>query len=201
MKLTKKQSEILQFITKCLQHQGYPPTIREIADKFSFESTGTVRDYLKALTDKGFIKRIPGVSRGLKLIKTELLPMNSVLIPIVGHISAGGPKLAFEDIEGNLAVDKTIITEAGTFALRVEGNSMIGKGIFKGDYVVIKPQSVAQNGDVVVALIDDDEATVKEFRRKNGTMQLVPANPTYEPIDVDEQVKIIGKVVGLIRKL
>jgi repressor LexA len=200
MKLTKKQSEILQYITKCLQEQGYPPTIREIAERFSLESTGTVRDHLKALTDKGFIKRIPGVSRGLKLIKTELLPSNSVFIPIVGHISAGGPKLAFEDIRGNLAVDKTIITAEGTFALRVEGDSMMGKGIFKGDYVVIKPQPIAQNGDVVVALIDDEEATVKEFRRKNGVMQLVPANPIYQPIDVDERVKIIGRVVGLIRK-
>ena len=200
MKLTKKQSEILQHITKCLQNQGYPPTIREIAEKFSFESTGTVRDHLKALTDKGFIKRIPGVSRGLKLIKSELLPSNLVSIPIVGHISAGGPKLAFEDIEGNLAVDKTIITAEGTFALRVEGDSMMGKGIFKGDYVVIKPQSAAQSGEIVVALIDDEEATVKEFRRKNGLIQLVPANPIYEPIDVDERVKIIGRVVGLIRK-
>jgi len=199
MKLTQKQSKILQYITKCLQGQGYPPTIREIADKFSFDSTGTVRDHLKALTNKGFIKRIPGVSRGLKLIKTGLMP-NLALIPIVGHISAGGPKLAYEDIEGNLAIDKTIITDEGTFALRVEGDSMMGKGIFKGDYVVIKPQSMAQNGDVVVALIDEEEATIKEFRKKNGTTQLVPANPIYQPIDVDERVKIIGKVAGLIRK-
>ena len=200
MKLTKKQSEILQYLTKCLQGQGYPPTIREIAERFSFESTGTVRDHLKALSDKGFIKRIPGVSRGLKLIKTELLPSNLVSIPIVGHISAGGPKLAYEDIQGNLAVDKTIITAEGTFALRVDGDSMMGKGIFKGDYVVVKSQAAAQNGDVVVALIDDDDATVKEFCRKNGSIQLVPANPIYQPIDVDERVKIIGKVVGLIRK-
>lgn len=199
MKLTEKQSKILQYITKCLQEQGYPPTIREIAEKFSFDSTGTVRDHLKALTDKGVIKRIPGVSRGLKLIKRELLPSNLVFIPIVGHISAGGPKLAFEDIQGNLAIDKTIITAEGTFALRVEGDSMMGKGILKGDYVVVKPQPMAQNGDIVVALIED-EATVKEFRRKNGSIKLLPANPIYQPIDVDERVKIIGRVVGLIRK-
>ena len=200
MNLTKKQNEILQYIKKCLQEQGYPPTIREIAERFSFQSTGTVRDHLKALTAKGFIERIPGASRGLRLIKREFLPSNLVSIPIVGHISAGGPKLAFEDIQGNLAVDRTIITAKGTFALRVEGDSMMGKGIFKGDYVVVKPQPAAQNGDVVVALIDDEEATVKEFRRKNGLIQLLPANPIYEPIEVDERVKIIGRVVGLIRK-
>ncbi|MCK9265550.1 transcriptional repressor LexA [bacterium] len=197
MSLTEKQQKILDYIKKQIQENGYPPTIREIGEKFSLSSTGSVRDHLKVLSDKKYIERLPGISRGIRL-QDKPLQSSSTSIPVVGRITAGKPELAIEDIEGTICIDKKLVDKGTTFALKVKGDSMIDAGIQEGDYVIVKPQNVCEQGEIIIALIEG-EATVKRFKRKGNNLFLQPANPSYEPIKIDERVKIIGKVVGLIR--
>jgi len=194
MGLTERQKEILDYIEKKVREDGAPPTIREIGKKFSFSSTGSVRDHLKALVDKKYIECMPGVSRGIRLLKRSLYPS----VPVAGRILAGGPDLALENIDGEIQVDEKLAGDGRSFALKVKGDSMVDAGIREGDYVVVKPQSTCEQGEIVIAMIGD-EATVKRFGRRGKSILLEPANPDYKPIAVDERVKIIGKVVGLIR--
>ncbi len=196
MELTGRQKEILEFIYTHIREEGYPPTVREIGEKFSLTSTGSVRDHLNALIRKGYIEKTPALSRGIRLAKETITDLYS--IPIVGKIVAGEPELAIENIEGRLIVDKKLAKSRKTFALRVKGDSMIEEGIMEGDYVVVRPQPAAEQGEIVVALIGD-EATVKKFKRKGKSIKLLPANPSYSPIEVTEDVTIVGKVIGIIR--
>lgn len=191
--LTEKQRNVLEFIFNRIRSDNMPPTIREIAAEFGFSSTGTVRDYLKALMDKGYIKIGEGKARAIELVK------EAFRIPIIGAVAAGSPTLAVEDIEGYVALNDLFFSDADIFALRVKGDSMIEDGILPGDLVMVRRQQAAEIGDVVVALLGD-EATVKRLAKKGNNFYLQPANSLYEPIPVNEDVRIIGKVITSIRK-
>jgi repressor LexA len=189
--LTEKQAKVLEFIKRKISLDKQPPTIREIAAHFKFSSTGTVRDYLESLQKKGFIKIHRLKARAIEL-KKELLQ-----IPILGTVPAGKPALAQEYIEGYIDLHALMGYDNSTFALRVKGNSMEQKGIMEGDVVIVHKQQV-EEGDIVVALIQD-EATVKVFKKHKDSYWLEPANTQYQPILCTEETKIIGKVIGVWR--
>lgn len=193
--LTTKQKEVLKFIYRSIRQSHLPPTVREIAGHFGFSSTGTVRDYLKALAHKGYIRIAANKSRAIELVRETLFS-----VPILGRVAAGMPTLAVEEIEGYLDLDSLVFSDDSVFALRVRGDSMIGAGIFPNDLVMVRKQSMAQTGETVVALIGE-EATVKYLRKNGAQYFLEPANPRYEPIPVNEDVTIIGKVISVVRRL
>ncbi len=193
--LTRKQKDVLKFIYKSVKNTHISPTIREIASHFGFSSTGTVRDYLKALSQKGFIQISEHKSRGIKLIRDSLYSF-----PILGKVQAGLPTLAVEEIEGYLNLDSLLFSDESTFALRVKGDSMIEAGIFDNDLVLVRRQTVAQTGETVVALIHN-EATVKFLRKKDNRYYLEPANSQYQSVLVDEDIRINGKVISEVRRL
>ena len=194
-KLTEKQRDVLKFIYHSIRDSHLPPTIREIAQHFGFSSTGTVRDYLHALAQKGYIRLTANKSRAIELIKEAIFN-----VPILGRVQAGLPTMAVEEIEGYLNLDSLVFSDDETFALRVRGDSMIGAGIMPDDLVLIRRQNIAQTGETVVALVGNEEATVKHLVKRGNMYYLEPANPAYEPIPVNEDVQIIGKVISVIRK-
>jgi len=192
--LTDKQKQVLKFIYQSIRSSNLPPTIREIAAHFGFSSTGTVRDYLKALAKKGYIKVSANKSRAIELIRESLFS-----IPILGGVQAGLPSLAVEEIEGYLDLDSLVFSDDSTFALRVKGDSMIDAGIMPDDLVLVRRQQIAQTGETVVALIGDD-ATVKNLQKRGRQFFLEPANERYDPIPVNEDVSILGKVISVVRR-
>ena len=194
--LTEKQRQILEFIVERVSEQGLPPTLREIAERFELQSVRSVQTHLDALAKKGFIRRLAGKSRGIEVVRERVRRPG---IPIVGHISAGRPIPALEDIQGTLDLDVLFGKDERPFALRVQGDSMIGAGIFAGDLVIVQPRQTAEPGDIVVAL-KDDEATVKFFAVVDGKPTLVPANPAYAPTPLGEG-QIVGRVVGVLRQV
>ncbi len=207
--LTPRQREILDFIREMIENKGFPPTIREIGEKFEITSTNGVRAILSALSRKGYIRRRPLVSRGIELAqKAKNLfdfsrTSDHVAVPLLGRIAAGLPTLAVENIEGSIAVDRSFLPGGDVFSLKVEGNSMKDSGIFDGDYVLARAQSVAEKGDIVVAVIGE-EATVKRYVPQKNRVKLEPANPAFKPIVVDrksEEFRIAGKVIGLLRRM
>jgi repressor LexA len=193
--LTPKQKNVLKFIYKTIKTTNLPPTIREIAAHFGFSSTGTVRDYLKALVAKGYIKLSANKSRAIELIKEALFS-----VPILGRVQAGLPSLAVEEIEGYLDLDSLVFSDESTFALRVKGDSMIESGIFPGDLVLVRKQQIAQTGETVVAMVGSEDATVKHLRKRGQNYFLDPANSNYQPIPVNEDVSIVGKVISVVRR-
>ncbi len=201
--LTKKQQKFLSFLTKYIREKGYPPTIREIVYHLKLASTNSVKKYLDILERKGYIRRIPNSPRAIELcVKT---PENHTrLIPVVGYVRAGAPLLAVEDITGHLAMDVSVARWDNTFFLKVEGDSMIDAHIRDGDFVLVKSQQTAENGDIVVAIIND-EATVKRFFRRRNNISLEPANPNMKPIIIKEsqahEMIIVGKVVTVLRQI
>ena len=206
--LTERQNEILKFIILNKEKFGYPPSIPEIQEKFSFKSPNVVQDHLGALERKGYISRRAHKARSIEVLGHTTSTNNdenrAIEVPIVGEISAGRPILAQKNIEGNILVDKSIVTNSdGIFALRVKGDSMINAGILNGDYVIASQQQDAEQGDIVVALIDD-EATVKRFYKEKNRIRLQPENDTMEAIIIKpnkNNVRIIGKIKGVIRKI
>jgi len=192
--LTKKQKQILKYVYECIKIRNLPPTLREIAEQFNFSSTGTVRDHLKALVQKGYIKISEGKSRAIELINKALFQ-----VPVLGHVRAGMPIYAVEDLIGYLDIDEVIFPEDGVFALRVKGDSMSGAGIMPDDFILIRKQEVAKVGEIVVALVGED-VTVKRLNKRNDLYFLDPANPNYQPIPVNEEVSIVGVVINVIRK-
>ncbi len=192
--LTSKQKAILKYIHSCTKSRSLPPTIREIAEKFSLSSTATVRDHLKALVKKGYLKIQENKSRGIELIREKLFK-----VPVLGRVRAGMPAFAVEDLEGFLDLDDVILPDENVFALRVKGDSMMEAGIIEGDFILVKKQEFAQHGDIIVALIGED-TTVKKLIKKSDRYYLEPANPKYQPIPVTADVSIIGKVIHVIRK-
>lgn len=190
--LTEKQRQILDFIVERVSEHGLPPTLREIAEKFGLQSVRSVQTHLDALAKKGFIRRLAGKSRGIEVVRERVRG-----IPIVGHISAGRPIPALEDIQGTLDLDVLFGKDERPFALRVQGDSMIEAGIFAGDFVIVQPRSYAEPGEIVVA-ITDNEATVKYFAVMEGKPMLVPANSRYTPTPLGEG-QIVGRVVGVLR--
>ncbi len=199
--LTDRQKRIYDFIAGAIRINGYAPSIPEIGKKFKITSTRGVFDHLKALENKGYIKRI-----GKRAIEIVGLNGRSALpeareIPILGSIRAGVPVLAEENIEGFLPVANEIAGGRESFALKVKGDSMIEDGIFDGDYVIIRRQETAENGDIVCALIEN-EATLKRFHRKGNEITLMPANKNYDAIVVSKgEFRVLGKATGVIRKL
>ncbi|OGW25221.1 MAG: repressor LexA [Nitrospirae bacterium GWC2_42_7] len=196
--LTLKQRSILEFITTCIQKLGYPPTVREIGEHFGF-LWAAARGHLKTLEKKGFIKIAPYRSRGIEVV--GLRSPEGVMIPVAGRIRAGKPILAAEDIDEHILIDKNLFPSSDTFSLKVTGDSMIDAGIFEGDYVIIRPQKTIESGEIGVVLIED-EATIKRIVIKSRKVILKPENKNMEPISYEpEDLKMIGKVIGVIRKI
>lgn len=210
--LTDRQQEILNFLQQFLEANGYPPTLREIGKNFNISSTFGVKRHLEALEKKGYLNVMSNASRGISITRDEIsqIESNKIFhidginkIPIVGRVAAGSPVLAEENIEGAIAIDSNFIKKSeNAFALKVKGDSMIDAGIFEGDLVIINPQTSANNGDIVVARIDD-EVTVKVYEIKNQQIKLIPKNKNYEPIVIKNinEFSIVGKVTGVIRWL
>ena len=189
--LNEKQQKVYDFLKERMQ-DGLPPTVREICAAADIKSTSTAHSYLRLLEEEGYISRQSGLNRAIRL------PGDSVMrIPLVGKVTAGLPILAVEEVESYVPVTNSSYKSDELFALRVRGTSMINAGILDRDIVVVKKTSVAENGEIVVALIGD-EATVKRFYKENGHFRLQPENDEFEPIIVDD-VSILGKVVSLIR--
>jgi repressor LexA len=191
----------LEFITNFVKEKNYPPSIREIADHFQITPKGAY-DHLKAIEKKGFIKTEKNRSRAIELVKTNTdVDFDMIKIPLVGRVAAGAPILAEENIEEYLTFPRSMIpanSERDIFALRVTGDSMIDAKINDGDIAIIKKTSTAENGDIVVALIDD-EATLKYFYKEKDHIRLEPANSKYKPI-ITKNAIIIGKLIGLYRR-
>lgn len=200
--ITPRQRQILQYILQHIEAKGYPPTVREIGEAVSLSSSSTVHAHLKALEDAGLIKRDAVLTRAIKLLPGMAgKPKSSrvVSLPVVGRVAAGKPSLAVEDFEETFPLPQDFLGGSDGFMLRVRGDSMIEDGIRDGDLVIVRRQEVAENGDTVVALLEN-EATVKRFYRENGKVRLQPANSAMSPMIVDS-VKLAGKVVGLLRKM
>jgi len=201
--LTDRQLEILEFVSRSIRENGYPPTIREVGKAFGIRSTNGVRYYLSMLERAGHLKRSGRISRGMGTVGMRRPQAG---IPILGRVAAGVPALAEESIEGHLEPEGLFGDPAGLFALRVRGDSMIGAHICDGDLVLVRRQDSAQPNDIVVALIDaeggEGEATVKRFLRDGPRVVLKPENPALAPIVIDtreQTVRIVGRVVGLVR--
>ena len=195
--ITDKQQEVLYFINKYLNQYGYPPTVREIANGFGFRSPRAAHDHLKALERKGYVRTVHGKPRALEIIKGK-----RGRIPLLGVIAAGQPCLAVEEAEEFVDLDPTFFAEGNLFILRVKGESMIGDHIQEGDMVVIRPQEQAHTGQVVAVMVND-EVTLKHFHQNNDQVILRSSNPTVSPIIVDSssEIKILGLMVGLVRRL
>jgi repressor LexA len=201
--LTRRQQQVLDYIRSEIHRRGYPPSVREIGEAVGLSSSSTVHSHLGALEAKGFIRRDPSKPRALEVLDfrdTEsAVDFGQVhAVPLVGHVAAGQPILAAENIEQTLPLPAEFAGEQ-TFILRVRGDSMIEAGILDGDFVVVRQQSTATNGDVVVAMIDD-EATVKTFYREADRIRLQPENSALEPI-YSREVQVLGKVVALFRRV
>lgn len=195
-----KQSEILTFIRKEIQDKGYPPSVREICNAVGLKSTSTVHGHLERLEKKGFIRRDPTKPRAIEILDDYQKRKEMVNIPVIGKVTAGQPILAVENVEDVFPIPFDFVqTNYQTFILKVQGESMIEAGIFDGDYLIVEQRSTAENGDIVVALIDDG-ATVKTFYKEDGYIRLQPQNSTMNPILVKD-VKILGKVIGLFRRV
>ena len=198
--LTERQQEILDFIKHAIHGQGFPPTLREIGKAFGIRSTKGVNDHLAALERKGKIRRHAELSRGIEVVGMVQAGAEIDQIPLIGRIAAGSPILATENVEDTFSVDKGL-AHGGTFMLAVQGNSMIDAHICDGDYILVRPQDDADDGEIVAVMVDD-EATVKRMYRNGGRVRLVPENSTMSPIEIDpgaNDVRILGKVVGVFR--
>ena len=199
--LTDRQRKIFEFIEQRITGHGTSPTIREIGEKFKISSTNGVRQHLSALIKKGYLKKQQFISRGIELARPLMDGIGRV--PLVGSVPAGNPIDAIENVEGEIAVDLSFLPRNESFTLRVTGQSMKNAGILDGDLVLVQKQSVAQKGDIVVAIIGG-EATVKRYIPLAKTIKLQPENDDFEPIIIDKrsgEFRIAGQVVGLLRRM
>lgn len=198
-KITPKQQEILEYIKETILKKGYPPAVREICEAVHLKSTSSVHSHLETLEEKGYIRRDPTKPRTIEIIDDcfNLTRRDVVNVPILGTVAAGQPLYAEENIENYYPIPSDLLPNAETFMLKVRGNSMINVGILEGDQIIVEHCPTAQNGEIVVALVDDS-ATVKRFFKENGHYRLQPENDTMDPIIV-EHVEILGKVIGLFR--
>ncbi|HBG05792.1 MAG: repressor LexA [Geobacteraceae bacterium GWC2_58_44] len=197
--LTKRQQEVLEIVTRHINEYGYAPSLREIGKKLAVTGTLGVMKHLEALEKKGYLRRQEGSSRGIMLANQA----QAASLPIVGVVRAGALHPAIEDIEGHFAIDRSQLRAGGTFFLRVKGDSMIHALIQEGDLALVRPQPHAANRDIVVAMVGG-EATLKRFYREDNQIRLQPENPNYNAIIIregDEEVSIVGKVVGIYRQM
>ena len=198
-RITKKQTEILEYIKSQILNKGYPPSVRDICTAVNLKSTSSVHAHLETLEKNGYIRRDPTKPRAIEIIDDNfnLTRREVVNVPLIGQVAAGQPLLAVENITGYFPIPAEFIQKEEVFMLNVKGESMVNAGIYDGDQIIVKQQSTASNGEIVVALVDDS-ATVKRFYKENGHIRLQPENDFMEPIIVDS-CEIIGKVIGLIR--
>ncbi len=198
-KISKKQSEILEYIKSEILQRGYPPAVREICEAVNLKSTSSVHSHLETLEKNGYIRRDPTKPRAIEIIDDtfNLTRRDMVQVPIIGRVAAGEPLLAQENIEEYFPIPADFMPNNDTYMLKVKGESMINAGILDGDYVVVEKKETANNGDMVVALVEDG-ATVKTFYKEEGVYRLQPENDTMDPIIVSE-VSILGKVIGVFR--
>lgn len=195
--LKPKEQRVLDFINKTIDEQGYSPSVRDVCAALGFKSTSTVQMYIDRLVTKGYISKSDGKSRTIRKAE-DSDGLHKYKVPVIGQVAAGLPILATENLEGYLSYSsQKNYDEAKLFALKVKGDSMIDVGIFDGDYVIIEQRNYAENGEIVVCLVDD-EATVKRFFKENGVYRLQPENKSMQPIIVNE-VSVLGKVTALIR--
>lgn len=200
-KITDKQREILEYIKEMILKKGYPPAVREICEAVHLKSTSSVHSHLESLEKNGYIRRDPTKPRTIEILDDDfaLTRRELVNVPVIGTVAAGVPILAEQNIEDYLPIPAEILPNKEVFMLKVKGNSMIEAGIYNGDKVIVAKQPNAENGDKVVALVDDS-ATVKTFYKENGHFRLQPENSLMDPIILD-QVEILGKVIGLFRMM
>lgn len=198
-KITEKQNQILEFIKQEILNKGYPPAVREICEAVGLKSTSSVHSHLETLEKNGYIRRDPTKPRAIEIIDDEfnIVRREVVNVPIIGTVAAGVPILATENIQGYFPIPAENMPNQQSFILNVKGDSMINIGIFHGDQILVQQQSTANNGDIVVALVDDS-STVKTFYKEDGHIRLQPENDSMDPIIVDD-VEILGKVFGVLR--
>lgn len=201
-KITAKQQEILEYIKNEILNRGFPPAVREICEAVQLKSTSSVHAHLESLEKNGYIRRDPTKPRAIEILDDNfnLTRREVVNVPIVGTVAAGQPILAVENIENYFPIPAEYMPNEQSFLLKVKGESMINVGILDGDQVLVKKQSTAKDGDIVVALLEDS-ATVKTFYKENGYIRLQPENDNMDPIIVHGDLQIMGKVFGVFRFL
>ena len=214
--ISKKQKEILEYIKKEILERGFPPAVREIGEAVQLKSTSSVHAHLEALEKNGYIKKDATKPRAIEILDDDFqtarlsqltgwprepeIPSEFANVPVIGNVAAGQPLLAVEQIDSYFPVPVDRLPNAQTFMLKVKGESMINAGILDGDYVLVEQQNTARDGEMVVALIGDS-ATVKTFYRENGYFRLQPENDSMDPIIVQGELQILGKVIGVFRFL
>ncbi|WP_026962444.1 transcriptional repressor LexA [Alicyclobacillus herbarius] len=204
--LTPRQQAILDFIRKNIREKGYPPSVREIGEAVGLTSSSTVHGHLTRLQAKGFLRRDPTKPRAIELLEDppEANPSfpaaDLVLAPVVGKVTAGMPITAIENIEDYFPLPKDMVRDNEVYLLNVQGDSMVDAGILDGDYVIVRKQETARNGEIVVAMTEDNEATVKRFYRERDHIRLQPENSTMLPLRYKD-VRILGKVIGVFRRI
>ena len=199
-RITQKQSEILEYIKSQILNKGYPPSVRDICSAVNLKSTSSVHAHLESLEKNGYIRRDPTKPRTIEIIDDNfnLTRREMVNVPVLGQVAAGEPILAVDNITGYFPIPSEFMPNEETFILTVKGDSMINIGIYNGDQIVVEKCNTAENGEIIVALIDDS-ATVKRFYKENGHIRLQPENDFMDPIIVDDCM-ILGKVIGLMRR-
>jgi repressor LexA len=199
-RLTRRQADILTFVQRYTESHGYPPSVREIGQAMGLTSSSTVHSHLAALERKGYLRRDPSKPRALEILREAGGPAHRIVtLPVVGRVTAGEPILAEQNVDDHLPLPADLVNGAEAFVLKVRGDSMIGAGILDGDWLIVRRQQTADNGDIVVARVGD-EATVKHFYREKDRIRLQPANETIAPIYARDVV-IEGKAIGVLRRL
>jgi len=196
-KISRRQEEILRYIQKTMDERGYPPSVREIGEAIGLKSSSTVHAHLVHLEKKGYIRRNPTKPRAIELVGAS---SSVVRVPVVGRVAAGEPILAVENIEDTFPLPANFLKSSdNVFMLTIRGDSMINAGILDGDYIIVRQQNTAENGDIVVALLGDN-ATVKRFFKEDDCIRLQPENDALDPIRT-KNVTILGKVIGVLRRI
>jgi repressor LexA len=204
--ISPRQQQILHLILRTVGDRGYPPSVREIGEAVGLSSPSTVHSHLSALVKAGYLRRDPTKPRAIEVVDSgrgdgDLRRARVRDVPLVGRIAAGSPILAEEDIEEIFPLPTDLVGNDPVFMVRVRGDSMIDAGIYDGDFVVVRRQPDAHNGDIVAALLEGEEATVKRFQRTAERILLIAENPAYPPIELTEGVDVLGKVVAVLRSL
>lgn len=201
--ISSRQKTILDFIKSEVKEKGYPPSVREIGEAVGLASSSTVHGHLERLEKKGYIRRDPTKPRAIEILDNDGKTNSEdgvIRVPLIGKVTAGDPITAIQNTEEYYPLPVSMIKNSEVYMLTIQGDSMIEAGIFDGDYVIVRKQSTANNGEIVVAMTDEDEATVKRFFKEKNHIRLQPENSTMEPIILDNAT-ILGKVIGVIRQI
>ncbi len=202
--LTGRQREILELIRRTVQQRGYPPSVREIGAALGLSSPSTVHSHLSALVKLGYLRRDPSKPRAIEVVDAggATSPRTGVRdVPLLGRVAAGTPILAEEDIEDIFPLPSSLVGSGPVFMLRVRGDSMVEAGILEGDYVVVRQQPDAEDGEIVAVLVGGEEATIKRLQRRQGKVVLLSDNPAYQPMVFEADVQLLGKVVSVLRSV